>query len=374
MNGARDIAGITIPYAVGVLLTVYAGTSLCRNSVLIHILTLSGIVFITTLLLYRDHWKPDHIATESLTIPVMGICGVLSGLTGLSSELALPVSPVESYAIGLGERIQHSIDAIPFRYAHTGALIKALLTGERSSLPKELTEAFRDSGASHILALSGLHLGIIYGILSGILSLAGNSKRAQKWRSVIMILICGMYTMATGAGASIVRAFIFILLGEAGKLTGRHNSLSHTLMTALMIQLTFSPLSARNVGFQLSYAAMAGIAFIYPWIKGLWPEEDAGTSMGALFGKLTRRIWNSLALSIACQITTGPLAFLYFDTFPRYFLLTNLLSLPLTGILIPSALLTLCLSIMGHCPQMLINITEMLARTLTWSLEVIASM
>ena len=374
MTEARDIAGFTLPYAVGILLTVYSGALFCKNNILPQTLVLSGLILILSLLLSRGLWSPNCPAIRFLILLAAFLCGSLSGLTGLSLELEFPASPIECYAIRLGEKMQNAIDAIPFRSTDTGALIKALLTGERSSLPKELTEAFRDSGASHILALSGLHLGIIYGILSKIMSIAGNSKSFRKVRSVTIIVICGTYSMATGAGPSIIRAFIFILLGETARLTGRHNQLSHTLMASLLIQLTLSPLSARNVGFQLSYAAMAGIAFIYPWLKGLWPKDDTRTSTGAALEKGTRWIWDSMALSISCQITTGPLAYLYFETFPRYFLLTNLLSLPLTGILIPSALLTLILSVLGHCPQMVINLTEILAQALTWSLEVIASM
>ena len=87
-----------------------------------------------------------------------------------------------------------------------------------------------------------------------------------------------------------------------------------------------------------------------------------------------RWIWNSLALSISCQITTGPLAYMYFGTFPQHFLLTNLIALPLTGVLIPSALLTLCLSCLGCCPAWLAAITDFLAQTTIHSLHIISTM
>ena len=85
-----------------------------------------------------------------------------------------------------------------------------------------------------------------------------------------------------------------------------------------------------------------------------------------------RWVWNSAALSIACQITTGPLAYLYFGTFPKYFILTNMLALPLVGIIIPTSILTLLLNYMGICPDILIKATELLVSCMTGILGTIA--
>lgn len=117
-------------------------------------------------------------------------------------------------ALALGQSMEEAIDRMGFTHPDTGAIIKALLTGDRGNIPKTVTEAFRNSGASHILALSGLHLGIIYTIVSKAFALIGNSPLAKRTRSVAIILLCGTYTMATGAGASISRAFLFIFLGR----------------------------------------------------------------------------------------------------------------------------------------------------------------
>lgn len=374
MNVARDIAGFTLPFAVGVLLTVYAGAAFFTGSSVIPLFILIGISIAAAILIMRRQLTLKPPIIQALIVISACLCGVLTGLTGLLSETEVPASGIEAIALRFCGRMQNVIDAIPFRSAETGALVKALLTGERSSLPPEMTEAFRDSGASHILALSGLHLGIIYGVLSWMMSILGNGMEIRRLRSVILIAVCGFYTLATGAGPSIVRAFIFILLGETARLTGRSHELRHILLASLLIQLVFSPLSARSIGFQLSYAAMAGIAYIYPWLKGLWPAGEALSPAGRLFGKCMRRIWNSLALSISCQITTGPLAYMYFGTFPLHFLLTNLIALPLTGILIPSALITSCLAAAGWCPPLIVTVTETLAQAMTWSLHVIATM
>ena len=304
--------------------------------------------------------------------------GTLSAATGIALNIDWPPSHLEALANNIGSGMLNTIDSIPFLNPDTGALAKALLAGERSSLSPAVIDAFRASGASHILALSGLHLGIIYLLFSKLLRIIGNGIYARRIRSCMLILFCGFYTLSTGAGASIVRAFLFILLGEIANICGRYKSLTQILFAAMILQLIVSPLSILSISFQLSYAAMAGIAFVFPWLKGFWPDESNEQRTGPfgrkLIGKPARWIWNSAAMSISCQLTTGPLAYMYFGSIPKHFLLTNLLAMPLVGILIPSAALTAFLSALGCCPSIMTQATEALAGLLTWALEVISTM
>ena len=227
------------------------------------------------------------------------------------------------------------------------ALLKALLTGDRSGLSVQTANAFRDSGAAHILALSGLHLGIIYGIVVKAFAILGNSPKAVKSRSLLTIAATGVYCIMV--------------------ISGRSATLRDTLCGAFVIQICLNANAVHSVSFQLSYLAIAGIAYIYPLLHGIFPQ--AGMKRSPI-----RWIWNSVALSTACQLTTGPAAWFYFNTFPKYFILTNLISLPLTGILLPSSLLTALLSSLGICPSMLVRATEFLATTLRQCLEIIAGM
>lgn len=171
--------------------------------------------------------------------------------------------------------------------------------------------------------------------------------------------------MITGAGASITRAFLFILIRETSRLHNRYTSTAQVLMSSLFIQLLISPGSVRDVGFQLSYAAMAGIAFIFPWFRNLWPEGKGG---------LMKWIWTSASMSISCQITTGPVSYFYFGTFPQHFLLTNLIAIPLAGLIIPTGLLTLFLNSLGICPEFMIWFTEKLVDVMTAAMETVSSM
>lgn len=375
MDVEREIAGIALPFTIGAVITVCTVKSFCAGGFVVHELAFAACFVSLCGLLLRKRLSLGDGAVRSLLILSLCSCGALSGAVSAYHIPFADCSSVEEYAIEFGLRMQNIIDSIPFSSAQTNALLKALLTGERSTLSPELTEAFRDSGASHILALSGLHLGIIYGIFSKVLFFTGNSVAGRRMRSAVIVILCGFYTLATGAGSSIVRAFIFIFLGEAARMTGRLHSLRQLLMASLLIQVIIDPLSVRSVSFQLSYAAMAGIAFIYPWLRDFWPSGEAGDdSCGRALVRSMRWIWNSAALSISCQLATGPLAYLYFGTFPQHFLLTNLISLPLTGFIIPCALACLGLSGLGCCPTFVVSVTEWLASLLTWSLEVIASM
>ena len=105
----------------------------------------------------------------------------------------------------------------------------------------------------------------------------------------------------------------------------------------LLATLLAGAITITSVGFQLSYAAMAGIAFIYPRLKESWPGNPMDDGR---MTKAVRWVWNSAAMSISCQITTAPLVWVHFHSFPQHFLLTNLLALPLTGLIIPVGICT----------------------------------
>lgn len=373
MKAERDIAVITLPFAAGLAASVCIYASTARDLPIIPLISMYISLIATLILLHpgREKWHPRLqwaiIATAFLCIGV---------LTGSGRELLPPAESMEctglrSIAFGFGKAMTDAIGRIPFEDSSTNSIINALITGERSGIPGDVVTAFRKSGASHILALSGLHLGIIYGILRLVMSPLGNTPSVKIVKSVAVTLFCGFYATATGCGPSIMRAFLFILLGEAAAVAGRKTSLTGILMTAFLIQTVLDPSSIKEVGFLLSYAAVAGIAFIYPVLRDFWPKPATAER---ILPKCMRRIWNSASMSIACQITTGPIAYAFFGTFPTYFILTNLIALPLTGLIIPAALLTLAASELGACPGILLKSTETLVRVLSDALEIISMM
>ncbi len=324
------------------------------------------------------------------------LCAARASLTSLSGG----GHPITEGAAGealaaLGERFKALLESLPLKSGEDNALLEALLLGDRSALSSRTVSAFRESGASHILALSGLHLGVIYVVVVRLGRVLGNSIVSGKLRAALTILTTGAYTVMTGAGPSISRAFLFILVRETGVLLGRRTDLRTTLAGSFILQLCIDAKALGEISFQLSYLALAGIAYIFPFLRDLYPQgtkkEDSpespksANSKSAILKKLhkvipdglhlprpLRFIWNSAALSIACQITTGPLAWHCFGTFPEYFLLTNLIAIPLTGLLIPAALLCAALSTLGLCPASVADAVSVLSATLRGSLGVIA--
>lgn len=366
MRVEREIAGFAFPFAAGVMAAVLSGGSPCIIKPTYHTLSLAMTLLPVIMLLHHDRRSWDPRVQWGLIVICALSCGIFIGISG--AELQVSVLQAEGWLSAAAEKAGRGmgalIDSMAFDDSQTNGIIKALLTGDRTGISSETAEGFRNSGASHILALSGLHLGIIYGIISRLLSIAGKSRTARVIKSMLTMLACGAYTLATGAGASITRAYIFIAVKETAEMAGRTVSLKGVLAASIMLHLAFNPTAAADIGFQLSYAAMFGIAFIYPVLKKMWRNKWMGLKW----------IWESAALSISCQITTGPLAWHYFGTFPQYFLLTNLIALPLAGIIIPSALLAVTLTAIGCCPDAIIYITEWLTQALRHSLEVISTM
>ena len=276
------------------------------------------------------------------------------------------VTFLQRWASAWAERLRAFIDGIPFPSEGTAPLLKALLTGDRSGLSQDTVRVFRESGGAHLLALSGLHIGILYLLLSRLLWPLGNSPRARRFRYALIVLAAGLFTLMTGASPSIVRAFLFIFLNETARITCRPRDPLQVLSTALLLQLVLTPSAITSTGFQLSYLAMAGIFLLFPILNGWYPP-------GSRFNPI-RKIWEAAALSISCQVFTGPLAWFRFHSFPTFFLLTNLFALPLTTLLMGSAVTTLMLRGVHFCPGFLIHATDWLCQALVWILQVISSM
>lgn len=274
--------------------------------------------------------------------------------------------PLTRAALSLTAGLRDAIAGIPFEEDRTESLVRALLTGDRSLLERSTTEVFRKSGASHILALSGLHLGIIYMILMKALAPLGNSPRLSKARGVFIVVLCWFYSIGTGAAPSIMRAFLFIAINETLRLLGRRRRPGTVLFSALFLQLAVSPAVIKSVGFQLSYLAICGIVFIYPKIERWFPESGGPDAV--------RKIWKAAALGISCQLTTAPAVWIYFKSFPPYFIMTNLLAMPVTTAVMFLSVADAAWACVGTPPEILVALNEKAVRTLIWILTVISEM
>ena len=212
------------------------------------------------------------------------------------------------------------------------AVVKALAYGYQDEIPAVIEESFRQSGAIHLLALSGMHLGLLYGLLLKLLALIGNSPTAKRIRSTVIIAALWAFTIFTGCGVSILRAAVMFSIYEAGVLAGRRRNGINALSLSAIIITVADPSAPSGISFQLSYAAMTAIFLIFPHLRAIVKTRN----------RISGRIADACAMTIACQATTAPIILLHFGTFAFYSLLANLLCSPIVSIamlLIPAVLI-----------------------------------
>ena len=267
---------------------------------------------------------------------------------------------------GALEALRTRIAGLGLRGEGVTELVQALLTGDKSKLPAQMKENFREAGGAHILALSGLHMGIICTLMGRALFWTGNSIAGRRVRGGLTIAGSGAYCLLTGASPSVVRAFIYITLNELGKLSpGRKRIPLNIFFAALTLQLCLSPGVVRSVAFQLSYLAMLGIHLLHPVLRKWLPASE---------GRFASRIWNAASLSISCQLFTAPAVWMHFRSFPVNFLITNLLALPLSEFFISSSAICLLLDLLHLCPGILKSLTSYAGQALIFCIDAIASL
>ena len=262
------------------------------------------------------------------------------------------------------------------------AIVAAMALGDKSALTKELRETYSVSGASHVLALSGMHLGIIYFLLSFLFV-------RMRWRvagQLFTLPVIWLFVLMVGLSPSVVRAATMLTVYGFVSLLGRRSFSLNTLALAAIIMLIVSPLSLWDVGFQLSFMAVLGIIVFSPvFNRILWFLTNKVT-----FGAAQENRWletflkwvlELTAVSIATQMIIAPLVAYYFGRLQTYFLVTNFLAIPLvTVILYTAAAFFLVVAVEALSGLVLQTVRELLAqllgflsRSLNSGLETIAA-
>ena len=207
------------------------------------------------------------------------------------------------------------------------AVVAAMTLGDKSAMSSELRDVYAVSGASHVLALSGLHLGIIYMVLS----LLVVNRRFRLLSQVLIVTAIWAFALLVGLPASVVRAALMISTYALLSTIGRRRMSVNALALAAICILMVSPDSLFDVGFQMSFLAMLAILMLQPLFERVVQRE------WLLDRPVVRWLWGLTTVSLAAQVGVAPLVAYYFGRFSTYFLLTNL-------IVIPSATLILCLA------------------------------
>jgi competence protein ComEC len=231
------------------------------------------------------------------------------------------------------------------------AVVAAMALGDKSSLSKELRDVYSVTGGAHVLALSGLHLGIIYMLLSWLIV----GRRGRTVALLVIILSIWAFVFLVGLSTSVVRSAIMLSVYAALSLGHRDKMSLNTLAFTAIVMLLVNPLSLFDVGFQMSFAAVGSILLLLPLFEEMVPVQ------ALLDRPVLKWLMTMMAVSCAAQIGTAPLIAYYFGRFSTYFLLTNMIVIPAVtlilyltvAVLVIPSLLHLLLYIVGLLNQIL---------------------
>jgi len=237
------------------------------------------------------------------------------------------------------------------------AVASALILGQNDMLDNETRQAYAGSGVTHILSVSGLHVGVIFIIISFLLGFMKKDGWQLYTKTFLILLTIWAYALLTGMSPPVLRSaamFTFISFGNASK---RNVHIINSLAVSALFLLLIDPLMISNIGFQLSYLAIIGIVFINKPIADLLNPKN----------KIASEIWGLIAVSLAAQIATAPLTLLYFHQFPTYFIPANLIAIPLSFLAIYSGVAVLATSAIPVISNFLGLLTNYLLFALNYS-------
>jgi competence protein ComEC len=248
--------------------------------------------------------------------------------TGINSEYALV-----KYSIHLRNELLRIFKAAQLKDDEF-AVAAALLVGYTDKLDEELLSAYSQTGTLHVLSVSGMHVAIVFMVFSRFLFFLDKIKYGSLLKTILLIFFLWFYALLTGLSPSVLRSatmFSFIVCARSFK---RNSNIYNTLAASALFLLLINPFLIMDVGFQLSYLAVAGILLIQPFFNS-WIKTD---------NWLPNQLYTLITVSIAAQLATLPVSLYYFHQFPNYFLLSNLLVIPLSTVIIYMGMLLILLS------------------------------
>lgn len=299
-------------------------------------LVLAGLVACTLLL-----WRYEYLQSAGIAL-----CFVVLGITLITRQPGTsPYGKSETHQLSRVERTRQRClqwrQKLLERYEAQGlegeqyAVVAAMTLGDKSALTKHVRDVYSVTGASHVLALSGLHLGIIYTLLSFLVV----GKRWQTLSQIICLLGIWAFAFLVGLSASVVRSAIMLTVYALLSLGHRDKMSLNTLAFTAILMLVVSPRSLFDIGFQLSFMAVGAILLWLPVFMSVFSESYL------MDHRLVKWVWGMIGVSLSAQLGVAPLIAYYFGRFSTYFLLTNFIVVPaatfilylsLPALLIPS--------------------------------------
>ncbi len=277
----------------------------------------------------------------------------------------LKLKPRQFSLRGLAARIREHVNIALIKNNFKGdelAVINALLLGQRQEISPKLIQSYTGAGAIHILAVSGLHVGIILLILNFIFKPIEQIKNGKTIKLILVVTLLWAFAFVAGLSASVVRAVAMFTAVAIGWQVNRPTNVYNTLTISMFFLLLFNPYFLFDVGFQLSYLAVFSIVWIQPLLYNIWKPKF----------KLLDYFWKLLTVSVAAQFGIIPISFYYFHQFPSLFFVSNLVIIPFLGVILLGGVLIILLSLLNLLPNILSATYNYLIHIMNWVVDWVA--
>ena len=251
------------------------------------------------------------------------------------------------YAAAFRNRIITNLEKSGFAKEELNVVI-ALILGQQQDISPEVLKDYQLAGAVHILSVSGLHVGCIMIAIGFLLKPLPKTKFGELLKLFIIIAFLWLFALIAGFSPAVTRSVVMFTFVAIGKYTKQKTNIFHTLIASIFFILLVEPSFIFDVGFQLSYCALFFIVWLKPIFDKIWMPGN----------KILKYIWGILAVSFAAQIGAFPLSVYYFHQFPGLFFVTNLLVLPLLGIILALGVFVMLWASITAVPELLAKLLE----------------
>ncbi|SFZ93488.1 competence protein ComEC [Flaviramulus basaltis] len=267
----------------------------------------------------------------------------------ITNESLLKISTNTHTFFGIASNIREFINKKlePYNFKpHELAIINALLLGQKQDISEEVYTSYTNAGAIHILAVSGLHVGIILIILTFIFKPLERLKYGKFIKTILLVSILWSFALIAGLSASVTRAVTMFSIVTIALNLKRPTNIYNTLAISMFVILLFKPLFLFDVGFQLSYLAVFAIVAIDPYLYKLWKPKYW----------VLDKFWHTFTITISAQFGIIPVSLFYFHQFPSLFFVSNLLIIPFLGIILGFGIIVILLAALNILPNFIASI------------------
>ncbi|MDQ6470366.1 ComEC/Rec2 family competence protein [Flavobacterium sp. LHD-80] len=266
------------------------------------------------------------------------------------------------YSDCLHQRIIHNLEKAHFNAVEMNVAL-ALILGQQQEISADIIQDYQYSGATHILSVSGLHVGFIMLLINFILKPIPNTRKGSFIKLISVLTALSFFAVISGLSPSVLRSVVMFSFLSIGNHLRRTGNIYNTLLVSMLLILLFEPYFLFDAGFQLSYIALFFIIWLQPLLKKLWTPKN----------KIVVYIWDALTVSFAAQIGAFPLCLYYFHQFPGLFFITNIAIIPVLAFVMIAGIIVMVYAVFDTPPFFLAKILEKSIYLLNEIIHIVAS-